>query len=199
MRPPLQKYKSLSGECRRGRTLAGPSRSFCHSGATLIRLASLGTFPLEGGRLAGGHMGPPLRRIWKRFLLFRRGRTLAGPPVNGLLSELRRRGHTPGWLLSAFGRFTFSPSPTVLKKTFRNWVGEALGPPVRIRTGSVGSAYSGAVRKLHQQQIWTTQAPSGAGRKRRQVLLILRAGTMAAQTRRASPVKRGPGKAVLWT
>ena len=23
---------------------------------------------------------PPLRRIWKRFLLFRRGRTLAGPP-----------------------------------------------------------------------------------------------------------------------
>ena len=37
------------------------------------------------------------------------------------------------------------------------------------------------------------------GRKRRQALLILRAGTMAAQTRRASPVKRGPGKAVLWT
>ena len=96
---------------------------------TLIRLASLGTFPLEGGRLAGGHMGPPLRRIWKRFLLFRRGRTLAGPPVNGLLSELRRRGHTPGWLLSAFGRFTFSPSPAVLKKLFRNWVGESLGAP----------------------------------------------------------------------
>ena len=119
----------------------------------------------------------------------RRGRSQTGP----------REGHTPGWLLSAFGRFTFSPSPAVLKKTFRNWVGEDLGPPVRIRTGSVGSAYSGAVRKLHQQQIWTTQAPSGAGRKRRQALLILRAGTMAAQTRRASPVKRGPGKAVLWT
>ena len=30
---------------------------------TLIRLASLGTFPLQGGRLAGGHMGPPLRPI----------------------------------------------------------------------------------------------------------------------------------------
>ena len=59
MRPPLQKYKSLSGECRRGRTLAGPSRSFCHSGATLIRLASLGTFPLEGGRLAGDRKGRP--------------------------------------------------------------------------------------------------------------------------------------------
>ena len=96
---------------------------------TLIRLASLGTFPLEGGRLAGGHMGPPLRRIWKRFLLFRRGRTLAGPPVNGLLSELRRRGHTPGWLLSAFGRFTFSPSPTTCPERFQFFVGELLGAP----------------------------------------------------------------------
>ena len=55
----MGQYKSLSGECRRGRTLAGPSRSFCHSGATLIRLASLGTFPLEGGRLAGDRKGRP--------------------------------------------------------------------------------------------------------------------------------------------
>ena len=31
------------------------------------------------GRPTGGHMGPPLRRTWKQFLLFRRGRTLAGP------------------------------------------------------------------------------------------------------------------------
>ena len=113
-----------------------------------------------------------------------RGRSQTGP----------REGHTPGWLLSAFGRFTFSPSPTVLKKTFRNWVGEALGPPARIRTGSVGSANPGAVRKPQQNQILPTKAPSGAGRKRRQSLLILRAGIMAAQTRRASPVKRGPGK-----
>ena len=30
-------------------------------------------------KTAGGHMGPPLRGIWKRALLFRRGRTLAGP------------------------------------------------------------------------------------------------------------------------
>ena len=55
----MGQYKSLSGECRRGRTLAGPSRSFCHSGATLIRLASLGTFPLEGGRLACDRKGRP--------------------------------------------------------------------------------------------------------------------------------------------
>ena len=41
-----------------------------------------------------------------------RGRSQTGP----------REGHTPGWLLSAFGRFTFSPSPTVLKKLFRDWV-----------------------------------------------------------------------------
>ena len=52
-------------------------------------------------------------------LVFRRGRSQTGP----------REGHTPGWLLSAFGRFTFSPSPTVLKKLFWAWVGEALGPP----------------------------------------------------------------------
>ena len=55
----MGQYKSLSGECRRGRTLAGPSRSFFHSGATLIRLASLGTFPLEGGRLACDRKGRP--------------------------------------------------------------------------------------------------------------------------------------------
>ena len=41
----------------------------------------------------------------------------------------RREGHTPGWLLSAFGRFTFSPSPTDFKDTFRVWVGEPLGAP----------------------------------------------------------------------
>ena len=55
---------------------------------------------------------------------FRRGRTLAGP----------REGHTPGWLLSAFGQFIFRPSPTGFKDTFRFWVGEALGPPAGICT-----------------------------------------------------------------
>ena len=29
------------------------------------------------------------------------------------------------------------PSPTVFKKLYRDWGGEALGPPARIRTGSV--------------------------------------------------------------
>ena len=39
----------------------------------------------------------------------RRGRFQAGP----------REGHTPGWLLSSFGRFTFSPSPTGFKGIFQ--------------------------------------------------------------------------------
>ena len=36
------------------------------------------------------------------------------------------------------------PSPTVFKKLYRDWGGEALGPPARIRTRSVGSAKPGA-------------------------------------------------------
>ena len=73
-------------------------------------------------RLAFARHLPPK---WKTFgrliavLSFRRGRSQTGP----------REGHTPGWLLSAFGRFTFSPSPTVFKKLFRIWVGEVLGSP----------------------------------------------------------------------
>ena len=53
----------------------------------------------------------------------RRGRILAGP----------REGHTPGWLLSAFGRFTFSPSPTVLKKSSGIGWGRSKGlPPIHL-------------------------------------------------------------------
>src|SRR5699024_5803668 len=60
-------------------------------------------------RMEGGRPGvPPLRK--KRSQAHRRGRTLAGPPYPG----------------TAGGA---SPSPTVLKKLFRDWVGEALGPP----------------------------------------------------------------------
>ena len=55
------------------------------------------------------------------------GRTLADPLRDGNLRG--REGHTPGWLLSAFGRFTFSLSPTKIKKDFQTWVEEALGPP----------------------------------------------------------------------
>ena len=87
------------------------------------------------------------------------------PPDRGSRPFTRgpgRRGHTPGWLLSAFGRFTFSPSPTGFKKNFRVCVGEALGPPARIRTSSVGSANSGAEIEPHQRQISAHPGPQWA-------------------------------------
>ena len=45
------------------------------------------------------------------------------------IPQIRREGHTPGWLLSAFGRFTFSPRPTNRKRTLRVWVGEPFRAP----------------------------------------------------------------------
>ena len=76
---------------------------------TLIRLASLGTFPLEGGRLAGGA----------------------------------------------------SPSPTVFKKFFRVWVGEALGPPADHVPANTCSAKLGAEVKSQPLQFSTRSGPSG--------------------------------------
>ena len=86
---------------RRGRIVAGPSRSFCHSGAhphppRFARHLSLpplafghfplteGIGPLEGGRLAGGHMGPPLRRETapERWFGKARRRSEAATPLN---------------------------------------------------------------------------------------------------------------------
>ena len=49
---------------------------------TLIRLASLGTFPLEGGRLAGGSWTRPYGESGS-VPSIRRGRSQTGPPVNG--------------------------------------------------------------------------------------------------------------------
>ena len=104
-----------------------------------------------------------------------------------------RQEHGPGRLLSAFGRFTFSPSPTVLKKTFRNWVGEALGPPVRIRTGGVGSANPGAVRKPQQNQILHTQGP--VARKKTQAITPDFARRNHGSTNQeGAPRKKGSGE-----
>ena len=55
LRPPFDK----GGLWREG-DIRGTSRPAFQE-STLIRLAALGTFPLEGGRLLGGHTGPPLR------------------------------------------------------------------------------------------------------------------------------------------
>ena len=95
---------------------------------TLIRLASLGTFPLEGGRLCGrGKSLSPLSRCARHL-----------PLIRGVV-----------------------PSPTEDKKAFRVCVGEALGAPARIRTGSVGSAKPGAAVEPHQMQFSTKSGPSG--------------------------------------
>ena len=120
-------------------------------------------------------------------LSFRRGRTLAGP----------REGHTPGWLLSAFGRFTFSPSPTVLKKLFRDWVGEDLGPPAGICTsrhllGKTRRSCGTASTAILEQS-----GPSGpGGYANRHSDFARRKFPSIFQV--CVPRNGGPGKAVLW-
>ena len=74
-----------------------------------------------------------------------------------------------------------------------------MGLPSEYAPGALARQTQAQAVNRSKIKILPTQAPSGARRKRRQALLILRAGTMAAQTRRAPPVKRGPGKAGLWT
>ena len=44
--------------------MAGPPGDGADRGGTLIRLAALGTFPLEGGRLSGGRKGRPCE-MWE--------------------------------------------------------------------------------------------------------------------------------------
>src|SRR5699024_293880 len=60
-----------------------------------------------------------------------------------------------------------SPSPTGFQKRFLIWVGEALGPPVRIRTRSDGSAKPGAGGKPQQRQFLQTQGPVARNKLRR--------------------------------
>ena len=71
--------------------------------------------PLQSGRVRA----PAPTADVETYLSFRRGRSQTGP----------REGHTPGWLLSAFGRFTFSPSPTTCPERFQFFVGELLEAP----------------------------------------------------------------------
>ena len=75
-----------------------------------------------------------------------------------------------------------SPSPTVLKKLFRDWVGEALGPPAGICTGSVGSVKPGAPTGPHQPKFLQTQGPV-ARREFRPATQILRAGNVLSGPR----------------
>ena len=75
-------------------------------------------------------------------------------------------------------RFKRAPSSAPFGGTF------PLGGGRLFCIGSVGSRNQGAVRKPQQNQILRTQAPSGAGFKRRQALLVLRAGNAAMPFRR---------------
>ena len=52
-----------------------------------------------------------------------------------------------------------SPSPTGFEKTFRFCVGEPLGAPARICTGTVGSEKPGAEVEPHQLQFLSSQVP----------------------------------------
>ena len=93
-------------------------------------------------------------------------------------SEERREGQAPP--LRGF------------KKAFRFCVGEPLGAPARIRTGSVGSAKSGAVVEPHRPQFSAQPGPGGpAGIQT--LTQILRAGTFLPDPR-GNPRKWGPGK-----
>ena len=84
-----------------------------------------------------------------------------------------------------------SPSPTVLKKHFQDRVGEALGPPARIRTGSVGSEKAGAELEPNRLKFLLTQGPV-ARIEYWNATQILRAGNFLPGPR-DNPRNGGPG------
>ena len=214
---------------------------------------------------------PPLRRIWKRFLLFRRGRTLAGPPKGYCHSGAhphppRIRSAPSPWKGEGFRaansrpygesgsdsfffvgaghwparrRATAIPEPTLIRlayarhllpgrekvfgrlidaptadteavsfsrrgrsqtgpraatwgrpyrsqKIFRVWVGEDLGPPAVNGPGAVCSVNPGAGMEPRNLKFLLTQAPVGR-EMRRKATQILRAGNIAGPDRYASP------------
>ena len=98
-------------------------------------------------------LGPAPTADKETVIPFCRGRSQTGP----------WEGHTPGWLLSAFGRFTFSPSPTVFKKLFRTWVGEVLGSPAGIRTSHHLLGKARRSRGIAPAAILEQPGPSGPG------------------------------------
>ena len=97
-------------------------------------------------------------------------------------SEERREGQAPP--LRGF------------KKAFRFCVGEPLGAPARIRTGSVGSAKSGAVVEPHRPQFSAQPGPGGpAGIQT--LTQSLRAGNVLP-TPRGNPRNGGPRGNLAW-
>ena len=91
-----------------------------------------------------------------------------------------------------------SPSPTVFKKLFRDWVGEALGSPVVNGPSTVGSAEPGADAEPQQRQFLQPQPPVGR-QEFRPATQFLRAGNDATTNRSASLVMGVRGKATMST
>ena len=90
-----------------------------------------------------------------------------------------------------------SPSPTVLKKLFRDWVGEALGPPAGICTGSVGSVKPGAPTGPHQPKFLQTQGPVARLEFRHSLRFC--APEILCQAKGITPVNGVRGKATMST
>ena len=109
---------------------------------------------------------------WKRFLLFRRGRTLAGPRA---AQVCRPYGPHP----PRFARHL----PLKGKAE-----GDRKGRPYGgMRTGSVCSVKPGAEQKPHRLKFWGSQGP--VAREETQIATqILRAGNFAGPNKYASPV-----------
>ena len=133
--PPLRAATEAVPPFRRGWTLAAPLRGFCHFGA---------------------HPHPPR---FARHLPPWRGKARA--------ADSRPYGGYRGYSLISQGPVPdrptggASPSPTNLKKAFQTWVGEPLGAPARIRTGSICSTKPGAVVEPHRRQFLNSQPPVG--------------------------------------
>ena len=123
---------------------------------------------------------PPLRKETSR--IFRRGRTLAGPPM------------TKDFRYAAGGA---SPSPTVLQRRTLLWVGKPLGAPARVCARTVSSANPGAAVEPHRVQFWENQAPVGREESRK-ATQILRAENYLPSPR-GNPRNGGPGVRRIWT
>ena len=90
MGPPLQKYSNLPDERRRGRRLRRPAKGPLRFQSPPSSAShALGTFPLIGGRLAGGRKGRPYGWKWT-------GRVGSANPGAGMEPHQRQFLQTQG-------------------------------------------------------------------------------------------------------
>ena len=137
-------YEGTKREIKHGRS-GGTARVF------VLRECLFHPFRCVHNNIAGGSGTRPYGG-YKTAAFFSQGPVLDRPTGGA---------HPRVASLAPAGQFTFSPSPTVLKKLFRDWAGEALGPPAGICTGSVGSVKPGAEMEPHSLSFSTNPGPSG--------------------------------------